>query len=544
MKKTENKSGKSGMQVMKKLMAFIGNYKIFLGLSIVLAAVTVILQLYIPILFGDAIDEVVAAHQVNFPEMWFYLKRIVFFTLVSALSAWIMNLINNRMTYRIVRDLRSQAIRHIQVLPLSYLDQHSSGDIVSRVIADTDILSDGLLLGFTQLFSGIVTIIVTLFFMFSKNVWITLLVICLTPLSFFVAKFISGRSFKMFQKQSETRGKQTALIDEMIGNQKVVKAFGYEEKASERFAEINKDLQKYSQQAVFYSSLTNPSTRFVNNVIYAGVALVGAFMIPGGALTVGGLSVLLLLPKGGLQTTVMFALAAWLVIYGLFLTRRLLRAYHRVIRIFDDTRADDIGAYIKWLSIFTYWAVTFGVGCGLLTFLPDEYIYIWILSSVPFYIYLFLCYLNYLLFYEQVENAMEDGMTSEEEDLCDTTNREQAQRQDTPFFHAEMAKKIKGWIDADGYIRPGLTIKELSDVLHTNRTNLSAYIKTTYKMTFREWITGLRLEYAKNILKEHPEINIQKLAESSGFLSRSNFIKSFTEKEGCTPGKWKKANLE
>ena len=235
MKKTENKSGKSGMQVMKKLMAFIGNYKIFLGLSIVLAAVTVILQLYIPILFGDAIDEVVAAHQVNFPEMWFYLKRIVFFTLVSALSAWIMNLINNRMTYRIVRDLRSQAIRHIQVLPLSYLDQHSSGDIVSRVIADTDILSDGLLLGFTQLFSGIVTIIVTLFFMFSKNVWITLLVICLTPLSFFVAKFISGRSFKMFQKQSETRGKQTALIDEMIGNQKVVKAFGYEEKASERF---------------------------------------------------------------------------------------------------------------------------------------------------------------------------------------------------------------------------------------------------------------------------------------------------------------------
>ena len=253
----------------------------------------VILQLYIPILFGDAIDEVVAAHQVNFPEMWFYLKRIVFFTLVSALSAWIMNLINNRMTYRIVRDLRSQAIRHIQVLPLAYLDQHSSGDIVSRVIADTDILSDGLLLGFTQLFSGIVTIIVTLFFMFSKNVWITLLVICLTPLSFFVAKFISGRSFKMFQKQSETRGKQTALIDEMIGNQKVVKAFGYEEKASERFAEINKDLQKYSQQAVFYSSLTNPSTRFVNNVIYAGVALVGAFMIPGGALTVGGLSVLL-----------------------------------------------------------------------------------------------------------------------------------------------------------------------------------------------------------------------------------------------------------
>ena len=290
MKKTENKSGKSGMQVMKKLMAFIGNYKIFLGLSIVLAAVTVILQLYIPILFGDAIDEVVAAHQVNFPEMWFYLKRIVFFTLVSALSAWIMNLINNRMTYRIVRDLRSQAIRHIQVLPLSYLDQHSSGDIVSRVIADTDILSDGLLLGFTQLFSGIVTIIVTLFFMFSKNVWITLLVICLTPLSFFVAKFISGRSFKMFQKQSETRGKQTALIDEMIGNQKVVQAFGQEDETLEQFDEINGRLQKYSLRAIFFSSITNPSTRFINSLVYTGVGITGAISAINGRLSVGQLS--------------------------------------------------------------------------------------------------------------------------------------------------------------------------------------------------------------------------------------------------------------
>lgn len=162
--------------------------------------------------------------------------------------------------------------------------------------------------------------------------------------------------------------------------------------------------------------------------------------------------VLLLLPKGGLQTTAMFALAAWLVIYGLFLTRRLLRAYHRVIRIFDDTRADDIGAYIKWLSIFTYWAIIFGVGCGLLTFLPDEYIYIWILSSVPFYIYLFLCYLNYLLFYEQVENAMEDGMTSEEEDLCDTTNREQAQRQDTPFSMPKWRKNQR--LDRCGRLYP------------------------------------------------------------------------------------------
>ena len=197
------------------------------------------------------------------------------------------------MTYRIVQDIRSQAIRHIQVLPLSYLDQHSTGDIVSRVIADTDILSDGLLLGFTQLFSGIVTIVVTLIFMFSKNVWVTLLVIVLTPFSFVVAKFISSRSYTMFRKQSETRGRQTALIEEMIGGQKVVKAFGYEKESSRRFDEINKELQTYSQKAVFYSSLTNPSTRFVNNIIYAGVALLGAFLIPGGTLTVGGLSVLL-----------------------------------------------------------------------------------------------------------------------------------------------------------------------------------------------------------------------------------------------------------
>ena len=246
-----------------------------------------------PVLFGDAIDEVVSAHQVNFDMMWYYLKQILIFIVISAFATWFMNLLNNRMTYRIVQDIRSQAIRHIQVLPLSYLDQHSTGDIVSRVIADTDILSDGLLLGFTQLFSGIVTIVVTLIFMFSKNVWVTLLVIVLTPFSFVVAKFISSRSYTMFRKQSETRGRQTALIEEMIGGQKVVKAFGYEKESSRRFNEINKELQTYSQKAVFYSSLTNPSTRFVNNIIYAGVALLGAFLIPGGTLTVGGLSVLL-----------------------------------------------------------------------------------------------------------------------------------------------------------------------------------------------------------------------------------------------------------
>lgn len=254
--------------------------------------------------------------------------------------------------------------------------------------------------------------------------------------------------------------------------------------------------------------------------------------------------VLLLLPKGILQTTAMFALATWLVIYGLFLTRRLLKTYHKVIRIFNDTHADDIGAYIKWLSIFTYWAVIFGVGCGLLTFLPDEYIYIWILSSVPFYIYLFLCYLNYLLFYEQVENAMEDGITSEEENLCDTTNQKQEQKQETPFYHAEIEKKIKGWIDTDGYIRPGLTIKELSDKLQTNRTYLSGYIKTKYEMSFRDWITGLRIEYAKRLLAQNPRLTVADISEKSGFLSPSHFIRMFKENAGCTPVKWKKTEAK
>ncbi len=281
------------MEVLIKILKLIGKYKIFLALSIILAGISVVLQLYVPILFGKAIDEIVAEHNVNFGRMVYYLEQIIVFAVVSALATWIMNLFNNRMTFRIVQDIRSKSIKHIQKLPLSYLDSHSTGDIVSRIIADADILSDGLLLGFTQLFSGVITIIATLIFMFSKNFWITIMVIVLTPLSFFVAKFISSRSYTMFQKQSKTRGQQTAFIEEMIGNQKVVKAFGYEEKASSRFDVINNKLQKYSQQAVFYSSLTNPCTRFVNNIIYAGVALVGAFIIPKGLLTVGGLSVML-----------------------------------------------------------------------------------------------------------------------------------------------------------------------------------------------------------------------------------------------------------
>ena len=276
-----------------KVLHFIGRYRFLLVLSVVLAAISVILQLYVPILFGNAIDEIIGTHQVNFASMQSYLSRILILVILSALATQSMNVINNRMTYQTVKDIRAKAIRHIQVLPLSYLDGHSTGDIISRIIADADILSDGMLLGFTQLFSGIITIIGTLVFMFSKNFWITLMVIVLTPISFGVAKFISSHSFQMFKNQSDARGRQTALIDEMVGNQKVVQAFGYEDKSSARFAQINKELQESSQKAVFYSSLTNPSTRFVNNIIYACVALVGAFIIPGGSLTVGGLSVLL-----------------------------------------------------------------------------------------------------------------------------------------------------------------------------------------------------------------------------------------------------------
>ena len=255
--------------------------------------------------------------------------------------------------------------------------------------------------------------------------------------------------------------------------------------------------------------------------------------------------VLFLLPSGIMQKFSLFALAAWLVVFGVVLARRVIIAYRRAIRIFNETQADDIGAYIEWLSIFTYWALIFGVGCGLLTFLPDEYVFIWILSSIPFYSYLFYSYQNYLLFYEQVENAFEQDIQSEEELLTNSeTEHEIVSEKEVPKSYTEFIERVDNWIKTDGYVQQGLTIKELSEILYTNRTYLSAYIKTTYKMTFREWITSLRLEYAKNILKEHPEINIQKLAKSSGFLSQSNFIKLFSEKEGCTPAKWKKSNRE
>ena len=283
----------TSFQTLGKVLKFIGKYKILLVLSIVLSTIAAILQLYVPILFGAAIDTVIKQGEVHYSQLLSVLINIGICIAVASISLWVMNLINNRLTYQTVKEIRAKAMRHMQHIPLSYLDVHSTGDIVQSVIADVDQLSDGLLLGFTQLFTGIVTIIATLVFMLSKNVLITCCVIVLTPVSFLVARFISTRSYRLFQKQTSTRGKQTALINEMIGSEKVVKAFGYERRASKRFKKLNVELQEYTQNALFISSLTNPSTRAVNNVIYAIVAVLGSYSIMKGNLTVGGLTVLL-----------------------------------------------------------------------------------------------------------------------------------------------------------------------------------------------------------------------------------------------------------
>ena len=281
------------MQTLRKVLGIIGRYRLLLFASILLAALTVVLQLYVPILFGDAIDRIASTGSVDFAALGSILMKAGVLIAISSAGTWVMNMINNRLAYQTVKDVRAKAIRQIQTLPLSYLDSHSSGDVVQRIIADVDQLSDGLLLGFTQLFSGIITIVVTLGFMLSKDVGITIMVLVLTPVSFLVARFIATRSYDMFSKQTATRGRQTAFVSELVGNQKIVKAFGHEREASAQFAEINDELQHYSQRAVFFSSLTNPGTRAVNNVIYALVALVGAWRILASDLTVGGLTVLL-----------------------------------------------------------------------------------------------------------------------------------------------------------------------------------------------------------------------------------------------------------
>lgn len=277
-------------EILKKVLDHIGKYKIFLFFSIVLAAISVILTLYIPILTGQAVDCILGPGAVDFDGILDILKKMAVIIVLTALVQWVMNACNNKIAYQVVRDVRDEAFKKLQILPLKYIDGHSHGDIVSRVIADVDQFSDGLLMGFTQLFTGVVTIIGTLVFMFSINVSTTVVVVILTPLSFFIAGFIAKRTFSMSKLQSETRGEQTALIDEMIGNEKVVKAFGHEPQVMEKFTEINDRLQKASVKAIFFSSLTNPCTRFVNSLVYAGVGILGAFLAIKGYISVGQLT--------------------------------------------------------------------------------------------------------------------------------------------------------------------------------------------------------------------------------------------------------------
>ena len=281
---------------MKKVLEYLRPYMGLVALSVLLAAVTVALTLYVPVLIGRAIDLIVGPGQVDMPGILRLILRIAIVVAATAAVQWVVNTINNKITFQVVRDVRAQAFAKLQILPLSYIDSHPTGEIVSRVIADVDQFADGLLMGFTQLFTGVVTILGTLGFMLSIRPGIALVVVLLTPLSFVVARFIATHTYSYFRQQSETRGEQTAFIDEMIGNQKVVKAFGHEQQNVERFDEINERLEKCSLQAIFYSSLTNPCTRFVNNVVYAGVALAGALVCVacgGAGFTVGSLSALL-----------------------------------------------------------------------------------------------------------------------------------------------------------------------------------------------------------------------------------------------------------
>lgn len=275
---------------LKKVLRYIRRYWFFLVCSILCAAATVTMTLYIPILTGDAIDCIIGQGRVDFAAILLILKKMAVVIALTAFTQWVMSVCNNRIAYHVVRDIRRDAFERLQILPLKYLDAHPYGEIVSRIIADVDQFSDGLIMGFTQLFTGVITIFGTLIFMFRENVGITLVVVCITPVSLLVANFIARSTYKMFRLQSETRGEQTALIDEMIGNQKVVQAFSYEAQAMERFDEINNRLQKCSLKAIFFSSITNPATRFVNSLVYTGVCIVGAISVIRGSITVGVLT--------------------------------------------------------------------------------------------------------------------------------------------------------------------------------------------------------------------------------------------------------------
>ena len=288
--KADIKKSASQKSTVIKVLKRIKRYWLYLAISIIMAAVTVASTLYVPILVGRVIDNIIGPQNVLFDNILTILTQMGIVIAITALSQWIMNICNNKITYHVTRDIRDEAIEKIEVLPLSYIDAHSYGEIVSRVIADVDQFADGLLMGFTQFFSGVLTIVGTLAFMLSINVVITLIVVCITPLSFFVAGFIAKHTYSMFRLQSETRGKQTALIDEMIGGQKVVQAYVHEKEALEKFDEINDRLQEYSLKANFFSSITNPSTRFLNSIVYAGVAVGGAISAINGRITVGQLS--------------------------------------------------------------------------------------------------------------------------------------------------------------------------------------------------------------------------------------------------------------
>lgn len=284
----ENKSSQTA--TLLKVLSYIKKYKLYIILSLVTAAVTVASSLYIPILTGNAIDYIIGPGKVDYSAILKIIIEACVVMGITAISQWIMNTCNNKITFHVVRDIRDEAFKKIEILPLKYIDANSYGDIVSRVIADTDQFADGLLMGFTQLFTGVLTIVGTLGFMLSINAGITLIVVLITPLSLFVASFIAKHTFSMFKLQSQTRGEQTALIDEMIGNQKVVQAFGYQDDSLARFDIINDKLQHYSLRAIFFSSITNPATRFVNSLVYAGVGIFGAFFAINGRLTVGQLS--------------------------------------------------------------------------------------------------------------------------------------------------------------------------------------------------------------------------------------------------------------
>ncbi len=284
---------KNGRHIVKEVLSYIGSYKLLLFLSVVIASASVALTVYLPVILGNAIDLIVLKGGVNLEKLCKLLAEAAMLSVFTAFLQWIMSTINNKITYNVVRDVRNEAFKKIEKLPLSYLDRHSTGDIVSRVISDADQFSDGLLMGFTQVFTGIATIVGTLVFMVRINVFTAAVVIVLTPLSLFVARFISKRTYDMFKLQSETRAEQTSLINEMIGGMEVVKAYGREKEVVEKFAEVNERIEKVSLKAIFFSSITNPATRFVNNIVYAGVALIGAFQAINGAMSIGGLSAFL-----------------------------------------------------------------------------------------------------------------------------------------------------------------------------------------------------------------------------------------------------------